>query len=119
MLYLGGGVGMAIVLFLTNGIGLVFLLIGLPMALLGIALSFFQVNSRPFSYFLESAFNYFRTQRLYLWKQKEGVVYKYDKEIAESLPPTTPLANTVNRKPQKNISSLARKLELQALQKPE
>ena len=48
-LYLGGGVGMGVVLFLTTPF-IVFLIIGLPLAVLAGALSFYPVNNRPFSF---------------------------------------------------------------------
>ena len=63
--------------------------------------------------------NYVRTQLLYLWKQKDDVVYKYDEADTQNQPQYVTPATITNRKPQKDISSLARKLELQALQKPE
>jgi hypothetical protein len=66
-LYLGGGVGMAVVLFLRLPfIG--FIAIGIPLGVLAGALAFYPVNNRPFSYFLESIVNYFSGKRLYLWR---------------------------------------------------
>jgi hypothetical protein len=118
LLYLGGGIGIAVVLFLTGGLSLGFIFIGLPIAILGLALAFLQVNNRPFSYFLEAIVNYFRGQRLYLWKRKENTVYKYNADN-ESADPQYASPTKISRRPQKDISSLARKLELQALQKPE
>ncbi len=112
-LYLGGGVGMAVVLFITTPF-IVFVLIGIPLGALAGALSFLPINNRPFSYFLEAMFNYIMGQRLYLWKKKEDVVYR-----SKSNPSTarqTPLANP--RTPEtKNISSMAKRLELEAMQK--
>ena len=114
-LYLSGGLGMAVVLFLT--MGFVSLIIGIPLALLAGALAFYPVNNRPFSYFLEAVMNYVTGQRLYLWKQGSNVVYKQDSirtNVGEA-----PAAPAARHKPKKDISSLARKLELQALQKTE
>jgi hypothetical protein len=115
-LYLGGGVGMGVVLFFTTPF-IVFLIIGLPLAILSGALAFYPVNNRPFSFFLEAIINYVRGQKLYLWKQNKNIVHKYQftpTEIPDiALPSTTPKASG------KNISSLARRLELEALQKKE
>jgi hypothetical protein len=116
-LYLGGGVGMAAVMFLTMPF-IIFVILGIPLAILAGALSFYPVNNRPFSFFLEAIFGYVRSQRLYLWQQKSNRVYRNEK-LEEGKPIYAAPPNIVKRKSQKNISSLARKLELQALQKPE
>ncbi|MBY0309708.1 PrgI family protein [Patescibacteria group bacterium] len=113
-LYLGGGLGMGVVLFLTTPF-IVFLLIGLPLAVLALALAFYPINNRPFSFFLEAMFNYFYNHRLYLWRRKEQVIYK--KEPAPSTV-VDDLTTTSTQKPRhQSISSLSRQLELQALQK--
>lgn len=113
-LYLGGGVGMAVVLFFTVPFFL-FVLFGLPLALLAGALAFFPVNSRPFSYFLEAVFNYLTTKRLYLWRQKTNTVYRGRSadETVGAQKATTPKTG----KKKANITTLARQLELEALQK--
>lgn len=49
-LYLGGGIGAAVVMFLVLPF-IFFVIFGIPLALLSAALSFYPVNSRPFSYF--------------------------------------------------------------------
>lgn len=119
-LYIGGGVGMGVVLFLTTNF-LIFLIIGLPLALLAGALAFYPVNNRPFSFFLEAIINYLKGTKLYLWKQKEQAVYKY------SFAPTLEtnlgkLSQTQNPKlPDSLVHKvpLARRLELEAMQKTE
>ncbi len=114
-LYLGGGVGMGVVLFLTTPF-IVFLIIGLPLAIIALALAFYPVNNRPFAFFLEAMFNYFYNYRLYLWRRKDQVVYKelitpvVDRFVATPETTSTP-------KPKTSIATLARKLEMQALQK--
>jgi len=115
-LYLGGGVGMAVVMFFTLSF-LIFVLLGIPLALLSGALAFYPVNNRPFSFFLEAIINYISRQRLYLWRQKEDVVHK------TSFAPGSIQSRIATPPPKpdspKNITSLARRLELQALQKTE
>lgn len=111
-LYLGGGVGMAVVMFFMLPL-IFFIIFGIPLALLAGALSFYPVNNRPFSYFLESVINYVSGPKLYLWRKKEGFVY-HDNAHDLQNPIETP---TLVRPSGKNISSLARKLELQAIQK--
>ncbi|MCA9359779.1 PrgI family protein [Candidatus Kaiserbacteria bacterium] len=122
-LYVGGGVGMAVVMFFTLPF-IFFLILGLPLGLLSAALAFYPVNNRPFSFFLEAIINYTKGQRLYLWKQSADVVYKRNPatqtDSYRASPYSTPMSANLNRsKPKQNISSLARKLELQALQKSE
>ena len=116
-LYLGGGIGMALVMFFYLPL-ILFVLLGIPLALLAGALSFYPVNNRPFSFFLEAIINYMSGQHLYLWRQKTDIVHK-ESSIRKSsyvsprnTPPTAPGQK-------KSITSLARKLELQALQKTE
>ena len=112
-LYLGGGVGAAVVIFLTLPF-IVFAIVGLPIALLAAALSFYPVNNRPFSFFLEAVINYTTGDRLYLWRSKEEAVYKVTEESITAATPAPPVLRT---KKTNDISSLARKLELQAIQK--
>jgi len=119
-LYLGGGVGMAIVMFFTLPL-IVFIILGLPLAALSGALSFYPVNNRPFSFFLEAIVNYIAGQRLYLWRQKNDIVHKASVSAKSTFLPSTnyanPRANPGDQ--QKSLASLAKKLELQALQKTE
>lgn len=111
-LYLGGGIGMAVVLFLRLPF-LLFVLSGVPLALIAGALAFYPVNNRPFSYFLEAVVNYFSGKRLYLWR-KEEMTYKIteeEKPLQELFEPQT------RTKRASDLSSLARRLELQAIEK--
>ena len=113
--YLGGGVGGAVVMFLVLPTFLA-LILGLPLALLAAALSFYPVNNRPFSYFIEAVWNYVTGTKLYLWRNKADVVYKNrEPKKAESVV----IAPTNRGNNHKSITSLTRSLELQALQKPD
>ena len=111
-LYLGGGLGMAVVLFLRLPfIG--FVLAGIPLALISAALAFYPVNNRPFSYFLEAVVNYFSGRRLYLWR-KEEMTYKAPSTTTPAPELFTPQTRT---RKTGDLSSLARRLELQAIEK--
>lgn len=112
-LYLGGGVGMAVVMFFTLPF-ILFVILGIPLAILAGALSFYPVNNRPFSFFLEAIVNYVVGQRLYLWRQKAEIIHK-----SSSRSNIKTAVDTTNPRNKKDITSLARKLELQALQKTE
>lgn len=112
--YLGGGVGAAVAMFMVLPF-IFFLLFGVPLGIISAALAFFPVNNRPFSYFLQAIYDYFRNKRLYLWRQKSSHTYSSDpqKTIADFS------AQPQKASPKKSITSLARRLELEALQKPQ
>lgn len=110
-IYVGGGLGLAAVLFFLTPF-IVFVILGLPVAGLTFMLAFLPVNNRPFSIFLEAAVRYFRGTRLYLWQKKGTGVYSgaYEAkntpvQVGVYTPPTTT----------GNLSTLARKLEMKAL----
>ena len=111
-LYVGGGFGMSAVLFLTAPF-IIFLLFGLPIALLAAALAFYPINNRPFSVFLESMFNYFTGQREYYWRQT-GTDQVYAKKTARTDDAAASKEKSVGGG---KVASLARRLELEALQK--
>lgn len=113
-LYLGGGVGMGVVLFFVTNF-IVFLIIGLPLALLAGALAFYPVNNRPFSFFLEAIVNYLKGTKFYVWKKKEDIIYKQESRPAPTI--ANPLTKSVSEVVP--TISLARRLELEAIQKSE
>jgi hypothetical protein len=118
-LYLGGGVGMGVVLFFTTPF-YVFLLIGLPLAILAGALAFYPVNNRPFSFFLEAIFNYIGSNKLFLWRKKDEIVHKsMFTPSSVGKQPAEIIQQSVRPNPGRNVNSLARRLELEALQKKE
>ncbi len=105
--YLAGGAGAGIMLYLSLPL-VFFLLIAGPIMALSAGLAFFPVNNRPLSIFLEAVITYITSTRLYLWKKEQG----------------TPTASAVARQPvtytpptTNSIMSLSRKLELNALNK--
>jgi len=114
--YVGGGIGAAVAMFLALPF-IFFLIFGIPLAGVATALAFFPVNSRPFSFFLQAIYDYLRNKRLYLWRRKSSYTYTAapQKTISDF--------GASNRAPRKvskkSITSLARRLELEALQKPE
>lgn len=68
--YTAGGVGFlaAMWLFLPKWLAI---LVGGPVAGLGLALAFLKVNDRPFIVTLEAAFNYIVKTKLYIWEKKK------------------------------------------------
>ena len=56
-------------------------LFGLPVLALGLALTFYRVNNKPFIFTLEAAVKYIMGARLYVWhKIEKGVVVKKEEE---------------------------------------
>lgn len=109
--YLAGGAGAMVVVFLALG-PFFFVLFGLPIGGLAGFLAFQQVNNRPFADFLESVVTYFTGSKLYLWrKEHEQIVHTAAEEAPVSVPPKKMPNPTTN-----NINSLSKKLELEALQ---
>jgi len=92
------------------------IILGIPLALVAAALSFYPINNRPFSYFLEALYNYLTKDKLYLWHRKANVVYNTQTVKKTQEPVVAPSNRGTNHK---SITSLTRKLELQALQKPD
>lgn len=68
-------------LYLAGGLGLAYLSYrfipwaGIPLGLgsiaLGASLAFYKYNKKPFVFVIESAFNYIRSERFYVWKRRE------------------------------------------------
>jgi len=87
--FLVGGAGMCFVFYklLPIWIGIFFIL---PIAGLTVCLVFVKINSKPFIYYLEAAFNYFISSKLYVWKQR--LVKKGDKQ-EEEVSDTTKVSN--------------------------
>jgi len=104
-IYLIGGVGFAVVLFITTPF-YIFILAGIPFAGLGALLAFYPVNNRPFSTFLEAAFDYYSRTKAYRWQKSHGAVYT---GMTTQVPVQLPEGKN-------DLNSLARKLELKALQ---
>lgn len=109
--YLCGGVGVAVVLFLATPI-FVFAILGIPAAAIAFLLAFYPVNNRPFSIFLESVISFYKSDRMYHWRKREANVYRPESHTSE---PMQTLSSP--HKGKGGINSLARQLELNALQK--
>ncbi len=113
--YLCGGIGVAAVTFLAFPI-FIFILIGIPASAVAFLLAFYPVNNRPFSIFMESFFSFYKSNRVYHWRKRKQNMYS-----AENHTSVEPDTQKVVAQPRKTggINSLARQLELNALQKKE
>lgn len=104
--YLAGGGGLIVVLYLTTSF-LITVLVGLPFAILAVSLAFHKINNRPLSIFLESAVNYFLKGKLYLWKKNEQQTISQKSPELHKESTDTPVLETNKN----SIASLARDLE--------
>jgi len=78
-IYVAGGVGICVVLFLLLPNFLAFIL-SLPIFIFAMALAFYKINNRPFINVVEAFFKYTTTSKLYLWKKEEAVLVAKQKE---------------------------------------
>ncbi len=71
--YMAGGAGLTVALFSLLPKFFAFLL-SVPIVGLALALTFVKINNRPFIFMLESLFQFYLGERLYIWKkeQKKG-----------------------------------------------
>lgn len=82
--YVAGGVGLCVVIYLSLPGLLAFPLITVVAAIAG-SLAFYKFNNKPFSEFLEATFKYFISNRLYIWhKEPKKVAPKSTKERSVS-----------------------------------
>lgn len=68
--YVAGGAGFLFAMWLILPIWLA-ILVGGPVALLGVGLAFYKVNDRPLMVTLEAGFNYLLRTKLYIWEKKK------------------------------------------------
>lgn len=111
-IYVAGGGGTAAVLFFFAPF-FIFVILGMPIAALTFLLTFYPVNNRPFSLFLESAVRYIKGTKLYLWRKRGSGVYGQEIPDESSAPVYMPPSEN------SNIASLSRRLEMKAIQKPQ
>jgi hypothetical protein len=73
--YLAGAAGVAVVFWIfvpkLIGIPLIAVFLGL-----GVALAFYKINNKPFIFFLESAFRFLLSHKLYIWKKEAKPIAK-------------------------------------------
>lgn len=68
--FLAGGIGFLVAMWLLLPTFLA-VIIGGPVAALGIGLAFYKVNDRPLINMLQSAFEYLTRHKLYIWEKKK------------------------------------------------
>ena len=83
--YAGGGVGLAVILFLFLPRFLA-IIISLTVVIFAVALAFYEVNGKPFVNAVEAFVKYLLTNKLYIWKKEEKV--PVTKQTTENKPLT-------------------------------
>ena len=88
-IYIAGGAGLSFILFrfipyVIFSVPLIIIVVGFSLAL-----AFYQVNSKPLIFMLQSAFGYYISSKLYLWKKKDKTPIQAGKTSTGStdLPP--------------------------------
>jgi hypothetical protein len=69
-IYIAGGAGLSFILFRFLYLPIAILLIIIVLGL-ALALAFYQINNKPLIYMMQSAFGYYVSSKLYLWKKKD------------------------------------------------
>lgn len=70
-LYLAGGAGAAIALYIYIPWKIVAILIIIPIVAFALALTFYKINNKPFIDVVQASFYYAIGDKLYLWKKAE------------------------------------------------
>lgn len=83
-LYVGGGIGASIVIYLYIPYKIISILLIIPILLFSAALAFYQVNGKTFIDVVENFFYYYTGNKLYVWKKEEKKpVKKIEEEIKQ------------------------------------
>ncbi|MFA6340882.1 MAG: PrgI family protein [Candidatus Paceibacterota bacterium] len=69
--YLAGGLGASIVLYIYLPFKIIAIVIAIPIIAFALALTFYKINGKPFIDTVESAFYYYFGDKLYIWKKAE------------------------------------------------
>lgn len=69
-IYIAGSAGLCVVFFVYLPL-IAAILLSIPVAASGVALSFYKMNGKPFIEILEAGFNYYTGAKLFLWKHQE------------------------------------------------
>ena len=80
-IYIAGGGGLCFILFRFLPLILVIPL-GIIVVGFSLALAFYQINNKPLIYIIQSAFGYYISSKLYLWKKKDNSPEKAKEDIA-------------------------------------
>jgi cellulose synthase/poly-beta-1,6-N-acetylglucosamine synthase-like glycosyltransferase len=83
-IYIAGGAGLSFILFRFLYLPIAIILI-VAVICFSLAMAFYKINNKPLIYILQSAFGYFLSNKLYLWKKKDRTPEKVLQTSAETL----------------------------------
>lgn len=95
-IYLVGGGGFAVAMWLILPLWAA-ILVGTPVAALGLALAFYRINDRPLVVVLEAAFEYIFKSKLYIWQHNQNKVLPENSTERENDPAKFVPAATANK----------------------
>ena len=80
-IYLLGGGGVVLILYLLHLPTILFLLLAIPIGGFFVALALLKINEQEFDQVLNNAINHFLNPRLYIWKKEEINIKKTQKVL--------------------------------------
>ncbi|MBU1179074.1 PrgI family protein [Patescibacteria group bacterium] len=89
-LYLAGG-GAAIFLLYISLPFFLFIILGMLVGALAVALAFYKIHNKPLINVAENGFNYLMKNKIYTWKKREPEPQKIQRILSEKETPPTPL----------------------------
>jgi len=88
-IYIAGGAGLCFILYRFLPL-IIVIPLGLAVIGVSLALAFKQINNKPLIYIIQSAFGFYLSNKLYLWKKKDKSPEKAQITTA-GLPNQTPI----------------------------
>jgi hypothetical protein len=73
-IYLLGGAGLSFIIYTFVGNLIISAIFILPVMGFALALAFYKINNKPFIGVVESAFNYYIGNKLYIWKKVDKAI---------------------------------------------
>lgn len=70
-LYLGGGLGASVAIFIYIPYKIISVLLIIPIIAFSLALTFYKINGKPFIDTAEASVYYYLANKLYLWKKEQ------------------------------------------------
>ena len=87
-IYIAGGAGLTFIVFRFTSL-IITIPLGIVIVGFSLALAFYKINNKPLVYVIQSAFNFYLSNKLYLWKRKDKPLEKNSQSA--NLPGQTPL----------------------------
>lgn len=75
-IYVAGGIGMSVIVFLFIPFKIISIPIIIVILVFSLSLAFYKVNGKPFVNTVESAFYYYFSKKLYIWRKAEKLPEK-------------------------------------------